>query len=552
MTNNVAPSISQDTLQNRGGVFDSGLEWRGAADSIAFDQAEIRSRLLDLRQPLYVVEVQGRIGVTSAGEAAAGRAGNAKTRLLATLPPMPLEQLGDADFRRHYRARYACYAGAMANGIASQQMVIALGKAGFLGSFGAAGLPSARLEEEILAIQQALPEGGYLFNLIHSPHEEAMERNAAALYLKHAVRAVEASAFMDLTPSIVHYRLAGLDVDKAGNLEIKNKVIAKISRAEVATKFLKPAPDKLISALLEENLISELQANLAQQVPIADDITVEADSGGHTDNRPLVCLIPAILALRNEIQHKYQYQTPVRVGAAGGISTPASALGALMMGAAYVTTGSVNQSCLEAACSEHTKKLLAQAGMADVTMAPSADMFELGVKVQVLKKGTLFSMRAQKLYSLYNTFASIDDIYPGERRKIEEQIFKRDLESVWQDTVRFFEQRDPEQIERARDNPKRKMALIFRWYLGLSSKWSNLGDPDRQLDYQIWCGPSMGAFNDWVRGTYLEELQNRRVVDVALHILTGAAYLYRVQSLKLLGLRLSPELEHYAPEQPLI
>ena len=96
------------------------------------------------------------------------------------------------------------------------------------------------------------------------------------------------------------------------------------------------------------------------------------------------------------------------------------------------------------------------------------------------------------------------------------------------------------------------MALIFRWYLGLSSKWSNSGDPDRHLDYQIWCGPSMGAFNDWVRGSYLEEPQNRRVVDIALHILTGAAYLCRVQSLKLLGMRLSAELAHYSPLQPLV
>jgi hypothetical protein len=52
-------------------------------------------------------------------------------------------------------------------------MVIALGKAGFLGSFGAAGLPPARLEAAIQQIQAALPDGPYAFNLIHSPHEEA-------------------------------------------------------------------------------------------------------------------------------------------------------------------------------------------------------------------------------------------------------------------------------------------------------------------------------------------------------------------------------------------
>ena len=87
------------------------------------------------------------------------------------------------------------------------------------------------------------------------------------------------------------------------------------------------------------------------------------------------------------------------------------------------------------------------------------------------------------------------------------------------------------------------MALIFRWYLGLSSNWANAGTPDRVLDYQIWCGPSMGAFNDWVKGTYLEHYENRKVADVAIQIMEGAAYLYRIQSLKMQGVDFPQELE---------
>lgn len=59
------------------------------------------------------------------------------------------------------------------------------------------------------------------------------------------------------------------------------------------------------------------------------------------------------------------------------------------------------------------------------------------------------------------------------------------------------------------------MALVFRWYLGLSSRWANAGEPGRQLDYQVWCGPAMGAFNEWVKGTPLEATANRTVVGVA-------------------------------------
>lgn len=526
--------------------------WIGPLDSIAYDLEGIGARLGDILKPVYLVRSQNRLGVTSEGyfsPLANGSAGSVQALLAA--PALPIENLGDPAFRRCYGLRAAYYAGAMANGIASEEMVIALGKAGLLGSFGAAGMVPPRLEAAIERIQQALPQGPYAFNLIHSPNEEALERRAVELYLAKGVHVVEASAFLDLTPSVVYYRAAGLSADSSGWVVINNRIIAKLSRKEVATKFMQPAPENILNQLVAEGRITALQADLAQKVPMADDITVEADSGGHTDNRPLVCLLPTMIALRDEIQEKYQYETPVRVGAAGGISTPASALAAFMMGAAYVVTGSVNQACIEAGASEHTKNLLAKAGMADVIMAPSADMFEMGVKVQVLKSGTLFPMRAQKLYEIYTRYHSIDEIPAEEREKLERQIFRRDLESVWADTVKFFAERDPSQIERANNNPKRKMALVFRWYLGLSSRWSNSGEKGREIDYQIWCGPSMGTFNDWARGTYLAEPSQRCVVDVALQILTGCAYLYRIQSLKLQGLQVPVELEQYRPARPL-
>ena len=466
---------------------------------------------------------------------------------IVKIPVYEMEQFGDADFRETYGVRCAFYAGAMANGISSTEMVIALGKAGFLGSFGAAGLPPVQLEAAVDQIQTALPNGPYAFNLIHSPYEAALEERAVQIYINKKVNVVEASAYLKLTPSIVYYRAAGLQEAQDGTVIMTNRVIAKLSRTEVAEKFLQPAPDEILDKLVEENKITRKQADLARRVPMADDITVEADSGGHTDNRPLLCLMPTMLALRDKMQAQYGYETPVRVGAGGGISTPAAVLGAFMMGAAYVVTGSINQACVEAGASPHTKKLLSEAGMADITMAPSADMFEMGVKVQVLKRGTFFPMRAQKLYEIYTHYDSIDDIPVSEREKLETQIFRRDLESIWQDTVAFFEERDPAQIKRAEKKPKNKMALIFRWYLGLSSRWSNGGESDREMDYQIWCGPAMGSFNDWTRSTYLSEIHNRRIVDVTTQLFTGAVYLYRVQLLKMHGIQVPAKLASYYP-----
>ena len=194
----------------------------------------------------------------------------------------------------------------------------------------------------------------------------------------------------------------------------------------------------------------------------------------------------------------------IRIGAAGGISTPASALAAFMMGADYIVTGSVNQAWSNRALSVHTRGLLAQADMADVIMAPAADMFEMGVKVQLLKRGSMFAMRAQKLFELYKDYNSIEQIPLDERQKLEKQVFKASMDEIWTQTEQFFNERDPSQVERALSNGKYKMALVFRWYLGLSSHWSNEGEKGREMDYQIWCGPSMGTFNDWTRGTYME------------------------------------------------
>lgn len=519
--------------------------WHGDPATLVFDDDAIKACLSRLDQPLYVVADGDRIGVTHEGaERADGR-----YPLLASALPIQPEQLGDAGFRADYGVRFAYAAGAMANAIASVELVTAMGRDGLLSSFGAAGVVGPRLEAAIQQVQAALPDAPYAFNLIHSPSEEAMERRAVELFLQYGIRTVEASAFLDLTANIVYYRAAGLSLDAAGEVVIGNRIIAKVSRRETAQKFMEPAPERLLRPLVEQGRISEQQAQLALRVPVADDVTVEADSGGHTDNRPLVVILPSILSLRDELQAKHQFARPVRVGAAGGIGTPSSALAAFMMGAAYIVTGSVNQACVESGASAHTKKLLSEADMADVMMAPAADMFEMGVKVQLLKRGTMFPMRAQRLYELYREYDSIDAIPTDEREKLEKQVLKRPMDDIWADTVAYFTERDPEQIRRAEDNPKRKMALIFRWYLGLSSRWSNSGEKGRELDYQIWCGPAMGAFNAWTRGSYLEAPANRSAPDVAHQIMTGAAYLYRVQQLRVQGVRLSPLHEAYVPER---
>ena len=157
----------------------------------------------------------------------------------------------------------------------------------------------------------------------------------------------------------------------------------------------------MVRELLQQGLITPEEADLSQEIPMAQDLTAEADSGGHTDNRPAISLFPTMISLRDAYNQKFQYPEPLCVGFAGGISTPESTAAAFQMGAAYVLTGSVNQSCRESGTSPGVKELLARAEQADVAMAPAADMFEIGARVQVLKRGTMFSVRAEKLYNIY-------------------------------------------------------------------------------------------------------------------------------------------------------
>lgn len=510
--------------------------WRPTDQPATASAAGARAALGRLSAPAAVVQTAEGLAVASGGVSVLGGSPQpGALPLLAYAPPLPPAALGGPTFLTDHGLSYPYMTGAMANGIASVELVDAVGRAGLLGSFGAAGLSVERVAQAVDRLQSGLGSLPFAVNLIHSPNEPAHEAAVADLLLRRRVTRVEASAYLDLTPPIVRYRLAGLSRNPDGSVRIGNRVLAKVSRAEVATKFLSPAPSRLVAELLAQRLVTPEQAELANSVPMCDDLTAEADSGGHTDNRPAITLLPSLLALRDQLGGVAR---PVRVGLAGGIATPASVAAAFSLGASYVVTGSINQACVESGSSSVVRKMLAEAGQADVTMAPAADMFEMGVKVQVLKRGTMFAMRAQKLFELYRAYASWEAIPAADRGAVEKNFLRASFDDIWAETEAFFARRDPAQLSRAATDPKHKMALVFRWYLGLSSRWANAGQADRQLDYQVWCGPAMGAFNDWTSGTFLAKPESRSAVLVARNLLYGAGVHLRRVALRQQGVEL--------------
>lgn len=438
-------------------------------------------------------------------------------------------QLGNLDFTRDYGLRYAYVSGGMYRGASSKELVTAMGSSRLLGFLGTGGLPLDRIEEDIRYVQSKLGvDGIYGLNLLNNLYDPEMEMNTVQLYLRYKVRFVEAAAYIQMSAPLVYFRLKGLKRRVDGTIECQHKILAKISRPEIAEAFMRPAPEKLVNQLLIKGLISEEQATMSKEVPMSHDICVEADSGGHTDRGVAMVLFPAINTLKEQIQTAHNYRKKIRIGLAGGIGTPQSAVCAFMMGADFVLTGSINQCTVEAGTSEAVKDLLQSINVQDTDYAPAGDMFEIGAKVQVLKKGVLFPGRANKLYSLYNQYDSIEEIPENVIRQLEKSYFKKTIQEVWNETESYFRSKGMNlEIEKASKNPKHKMALIFRWYFGYSTRLAFSGDIENKVNFQIHTGPAMGAFNQWVRGTELENWRNRHVNEIGIKLMEATALIMK-------------------------
>ena len=159
----------------------------------------------------------------------------------------------------------------------------------------------------------------------------------------------------------------------------------------------------------------------------------------------------------------------------------------------------------------------------------------------------MFAARARKLYELYRDYPSLDAIPDDQRAALEDRILRGSVADTWAATREFWMGRDPAEVDRAEADPHHKMALVFRSYLGRASRWAIDGVQDRRADYQIWCGPAMGAFNRWTEGTFLAEPTQRQAVQVALNLLEGAAMVTRAQQLRSFGVPVPPAAFDFRP-----
>lgn len=435
------------------------------------------------------------------------------------------ESLGCGEFKRDYQLKYAYMTGAMFMGISSRELVVRMGQAGMMGILGTGGLSLGQTEEAIRYIQRELAHGqAYGVNLLHDPQNPEREEQLVDLYLKLGVRTVEASSYISITPALIKYRARGLVRSGNGTVTAQNRIIAKVSRPEVAESFLSPALEYMVDKMVEQRSITRAEADMLKALPMADDLCLEADSGGNTDGGNGYVLMPAIKKLRDDMMAKHGFARKVRVGAAGGIGTPEAAAAAFVMGADFIATGSINQCTVEAGTSVLVKDLLQQINIQDTVYAPGGDLFEWGTQIQVLKKGTFFPARARKLHELYQRHNSLDELDEKDKKQLQDKYFKRSFQDIYAELKGSLPQHE---IGKAEANPKRKMALIFKWYYTYSARIALEGDHDRQVDFQVHCGPALGAFNRWVEGTPLEAWRSRHCDEIGIKLMKETAVLLR-------------------------
>jgi len=446
------------------------------------------------------------------------------------------ENLGSLGFKKEYNVRLAYVSGAMYKNIASKEMIIKMAEAGLMSFLGVGGINLTDVESDIRFIKKKLSSGqSFGINVLSNFNDPDREFDLVDIILEHDVKFIEASGYIQISPALVKYRAKSLFKNKNGNVFSQNKLMAKVSDPRVAQAFMSPPEKQVLEKLIAENHISAEEAVLCENFSMADDVCVEADSGGHTDMGVTAVLLPYIIMLRDNLCKKHKYTSQIRVGSAGGIGSPEAAASAFILGADFVLTGSINQCTEEAGTSKEVKDILQGLNVQDLAYAPAGDMFELGAKVQVVKRGSFFSARASKLYQLWKNHNDWYEIDGNIRKQLEKSYFGQTFEQVYEETKSYYLQNRPTEIDKAEIVSKHKMALVFRWYFVKTMRLSLLGDEDDKLNYQIHCGPAMGAFNQLAKAIGLNNWQDRHVDDLAQIIMDGAADVLNQRFQKLLS-----------------
>lgn len=362
--------------------------------------------------------------------------------------------LGADSFKKDYKVSYSYAVGGMQKGISSVSMIEELNKNKMLGFLGIEGLSIDEALRLISLAKMKMPLDSVGVKVANNLFDPGYSKNIMEQIIAEDIKKIEVSGYQKPDEDLVKYRLRNLNVDEKGNTIIPHKMIVHIATVKASQSFMEPAPKNIVKKLLDANEISVKEAEIAKNIPMCDDICIDNNKG---ENR--YGWLSILKNLSEECFNKFNLEKKVRIGIGGGIGNPQTVAMAFFAGADFIVTSSINQCTVEAGTSDYVKTLLQNAVETDFIFAQEVGLFELGEKKSVLKRGTLYHIRALKLYEIYNRYESINEIPEKENELITKKYFKVSFNEVYnclKDKVSM------EMIQLAEVQPKYKMALIFK------------------------------------------------------------------------------------------
>lgn len=422
-------------------------------------------------------------------------------------------------FNIEYGLKYPYLAGGMERGISSKEMVVKCGKDNILSFLGTKRMDIEKVKQSIIYIKERLSKGEpFGVNITYDSFDTELAPKVIDLCLEYNVKNVEVSGYYDIPNYIIRYKLKNIKQEK-NKVICDNKVFLKVDRLSDIDRWIGTISEKVLNSLLEDNFITNEEKMLSKCISIIDALTIKCEVGGNQNRNDILNTLPMAIKIRDSQVKEHSYDNNIYVGASGNIGTPEAVAIAFILGADYVVTGSINQCSVEADCSDSIKDLLQQARIEDTIYVPDAEKFEIGGKVQVLKRGVMFPSRANKLYELYKYYDSYYQIDEKSRKHIEKNYFMKTFNEYYEECKKSL---SSEKIDIIEKDEKKKMALVFKTYLMEAALYGQKGIEEQRMNFEIYCSPALGAFNEYCKGGELDNWRKRSVTKIAEALMCDA------------------------------
>lgn len=380
--------------------------------------------------------------------------------------------------------------------VGTKELVVYAAKEDILSFLATAHKSIKEIEDEVNYIKEQLGNNDLPFGLSLTMVDSSDQvKKIMEICEENSIKYLEVSACIDITKEMLTYRLQGLE-ETNGKIISHNKLFVNTFIPELMLNFLASPSKTIISKLLNTGVITKAQSIMADKIPIVNGLIVDNDEA--VDSNITRLMLPILKVKIKELNKKNEENC--YLGMSGGIGTPIDVANAFLSGVDFISTSSINLCAPESSLAEKYKKDLLDITITDTIKIPSEPFFEYGVTVSALKKGTLFYLQAR---NTYNLFKNEGDTQLSDR--VNSKVHYK--EKIIHDMNRMYGK-------------------------ALRNACNSFNDKSECL---IYCSPSLGAFNQYVKGSKLGQLEARKVDKIASFLINeGEKIVYDRQEKKYL------------------